>query len=54
MYHLITFSDFVEEPLTRYYMGYSLIGLLAFAVIFNLGIIFTQAILSSLRKYKLL
>lgn len=39
VYHLYVFTDFVDNPVTRYQVGYSLIGTACFNVLVNVSVL---------------
>jgi hypothetical protein len=38
VYHLFVFTDFVDDPVTRYYVGFSLIGVSCLNIIGNVSV----------------
>ncbi len=41
VYHLFVFTDFVDDPFTRYYAGFSLIGVTCLNIVGNVAVLLT-------------
>lgn len=43
-YHLLLFTNFNPDPITQYYVGYSIMGVTLFNILGNISIILIQGI----------
>jgi len=54
VYHLFVFTDFVDDPITRNYAGYSLIGVTCLNIVGNIGVLLSvtlKMLIFKLKKY---
>ena len=54
VYHLFVFTDFVDDPVIRYYVGFSLIGVTCLNIVGNVGVLLSvtlKMLIFKLKKY---
>ncbi|MFM7858291.1 MAG: hypothetical protein ACKO96_41835, partial [Flammeovirgaceae bacterium] len=53
-YHLFIFTDFVDDPITRFYAGYSLIGFAYFNILINNYLLLKtlKTLIFKIKKYR--
>ena len=52
-YHFYAFTEFMTDPINRYYTGLSLVVVICLTVLVNLGILSVQILSIASRKMKL-
>jgi len=52
LYHIICFTEFIPEVETKFMLGYSLNGVLAFAVLINMSVIVGAVLSESVVRFK--
>ena len=51
-YHFYSFTNFMTEPMNRYYMGISLVAAVCLMILVNLGILTAKTVSVAVRKLK--
>ncbi len=52
VYHLFIFTDFVDDPITRFYAGYSLIGFTCLNIMINIYLLLRETFKTLIFKIK--